>query len=806
MRPLSAIFFSLLIPSLVLGQGKYPSYYQQSDFLLTSPGAMTFGLYGFDNPALPSLLREPDFAFLWTDQTGRWNDFNHWGFFAAAPHVGFGLIHQKIGSLYVTDYRLSLASGNRTVSFGIGYGWSTGYTRTFNRSSLITVGSLFRPGFFLSLGLVGTFGMQSSSTNEGMVDLAIRPFRSELLTLFSDYALQSRQSLADGHWSTGAALEALPGIRITGRYFDSKGFALGVQFSLGRVGLTTQAHYDENRRYGYNTYGIRLGAFDRTLLKGRGTSYLDLNLLGPLKYQRYQLFDRSNTLEGLLETIDAAKEDPAVAGISINTSGMTADKELLWEIREKLRDFKSTGKHVVIFIDRVGMNEYHFASVADRIVMDTQGMIQIGGFVMGRTYLKGTLEKVGIGYDEWRFLKYKSAYENLSRDKMSDADREQRQKLVDDSYRLAKADICTGRGFTPQQFDNMINDEVVYLPQDALAKGLVDTLGRWETVKDIIGNLEGGEKRYVGAGSLEKFIQPTDNRWSEPPKIAVVYALGACAMDQGITARKLVRDVQAVVDDPNVKAIVLRVDSPGGDALASDYIAEALKKAKGKKPVIVSQGAVAGSGGYWLSMYGDTIVAAPTTITGSIGVIGGWVYNRGIKEKLGMSTDYVKVGEHADLGFGFTLPFIGLGLPDRDLTEPERSRMEYTIKTMYNEFVRKVADGRKKSPDQIEAIAQGRVWSGYDGSKNGLVDVLGGLETAVDIAKEKAGIPRMQEVTILELPKTGLIDFSRFIPRFFGFEIKEKDPVLAHLQFVLAHNGQPMPILPLEDIDFSRLY
>jgi protease-4 len=806
MRPLSAIFFSLLIPSLVLGQGKYPSYYQQSDFLLTSPGAMTFGLYGFDNPALPSLLREPDFAFLWTDQTGRWNDFNHWGFFAAAPHVGFGLIHQKIGSLYVTDYRLSLASGNRTVSFGIGYGWSTGYTRTFNRSSLVTVGSLFRPGFFLSLGLVGTFGMQSSSTNEGMVDLAIRPFRSELLTLFSDYALQSRQSLADGHWSAGAALEALPGIRITGRYFDSKGFALGVQFSLGRVGLTTQAHYDENRRYGYNTYGIRLGAFDRTLLKGRGTSYLDLNLLGPLKYQRYQLFDRSNTLEGLLETIDAAKEDPAVAGISINTSGMTADKELLWEIREKLRDFKSAGKHVVIFIDRVGMNEYHFASVADRIVMDTQGMIQIGGFVMGRTYLKGTLEKVGIGYDEWRFLKYKSAYENLSRDKMSDADREQRQKLVDDSYRLAKADICTGRGFTPQQFDNMINDEVVYLPQDALAKGLVDTLGRWETVKDIIGNLEGGEKRYVGAGSLEKFIQPTDNRWSEPPKIAVVYALGACAMDQGITARKLVRDVQAVVDDPNVKAIVLRVDSPGGDALASDYIAEALKKAKGKKPVIVSQGAVAGSGGYWLSMYGDTIVAAPTTITGSIGVIGGWVYNRGIKEKLGMSTDYVKVGEHADLGFGFTLPFIGLGLPDRDLTEPERSRMEYTIKTMYNEFVRKVADGRKKSPDQIEAIAQGRVWSGYDGSKNGLVDVLGGLETAVDIAKEKAGIPRMQEVTILELPKTGLIDFSRFIPRFFGFEIKEKDPVLAHLQFVLAHNGQPMPILPLEDIDFSRLY
>jgi protease-4 len=801
-----SILFLLLIPALAMGQGTYPSYYQRSDFLLTSPGAMSFGLYGFDNPALPSLVREPDFALLWTDQTGKLSDFNHWGFFAAAPHVGFGLIHEKVGSLHVTDYRLSLAGGDRTVSYGIGYGWSTGYIRTFNRTSLVTLGTLFRPSRAFSLGLVGTLSTQSTSPNEGMVDVALRPFKSELLTLFGDYALESRQSLADGHWSGGAALEVLPGIRITGRYFDSKGFTVGFQLSLGRVGVTTQARYDENQRYSYNTYGIRIGAFDRTLLKGRGTSYLDLNLLGPVRYQRFQLFDRSNTLEGLLEAIDAAKEDPAVAGIAINTSGMTGDKELLWEIREKLKDFRSTGKHVVMFIDRPGISEYHFASVADKIVMDPQGMIQIGGFVMGRTYLKGTLEKVGIGFDEWRFFKYKSANESLSRENMSDADREQRQKLVDDSYRLARTDICSGRNFTPEQFDDMINNEVVYLPQEALAKGLVDTLGRWETVKAVIRNLEGEEKRYVGAGSLERFVRPTDDRWSEPPKIAVVYALGACAMDAGIRARTLVRDVQAVVDNPNIKAIVLRVDSPGGDGMASDYIAEALKKAKGKKPVIISQGSVAASGGYWLSMYGDTIVAAPTTITGSIGVIGGWVYNKGLKEKLGMSTDYVKAGEHADLGFGFTLPFIGLGLPDRDLTEPERAKMEYSIKTMYKEFIDKVAGGRNRSPDQIEAIAQGRVWSGYDGLKNGLVDVLGGLETAIDIAKEKAGISPAQEVTILELPKKGLIDFSQFVPRFIGLELKERDPVLTHLQFILAHNGQPMPILPIEDIDFSRSY
>jgi len=277
-------------------------------------------------------------------------------------------------------------------------------------------------------------------------------------------------------------------------------------------------------------------------------------------------------------------------------------------------------------------------------------------------------------------------------------------------------------------------------------------------------------------------------------------------MDEGITARKLVYDVQAVVEDRSVKAIVLRVDSPGGDPMASDYIAEALKKAKGKKPVIVSQGAVAASGGYWLSMYGDTIVAAPNTVTGSIGVIGGWAYNKGIKEKLGMSTDLVKVGDHADLGFGFTLPFIGLGLPDRAMTDVERTRMEYAIKTMYREFVGKVASGRKRDTDAVEAIAQGRVWSGYDGLQNGLVDILGGLETAITVAKERAGIRKDEEVTLLELPKKGLIDFSQFMPKLIGVEVKQKDPILEHLRFLLQHNGQPMPILPIEDVDFTRMY
>jgi protease-4 len=272
-------------------------------------------------------------------------------------------------------------------------------------------------------------------------------------------------------------------------------------------------------------------------------------------------------------------------------------------------------------------------------------------------------------------------------------------------------------------------------------------------------------------------------------------------MDEGIKARTLTKDVEAASKDPKVKAIVLRVDSPGGDAMASDYVAEALKKAKKNKPVIVSQGYVAGSGGYWLSMYADTIVAAPGTITGSIGVIGGWMYDKGFKERLGLTTDFVKAGAHADLGFGFRLPFVGLGIPDRNVTDEERARIEYAIKAFYKQFVVKVAEGRKTSPEKIEEIARGHFYSGVDGKRLNLVDVLGGLEDAIRIARQRAGIHPEEPVKIVEMPKPGLMDFSGFMPRLIGVrQAISEDPTIEQLEFRLRHNGMPMPMLPLDQV------
>jgi protease IV len=428
--------------------------------------------------------------------------------------------------------------------------------------------------------------------------------------------------------------------------------------------------------------------------------------------------------------------------------------------------------------------------------MDPQGMITLEGMIMGRQYYKETLAKIGIGFTEWRYFKYKSAMEAFSEEKMSEADREQRLALVEDFYSLARTDISSGRNLSLTRFDELVNNEVFFIAEDALKAGLVDTLARWDTVLELV-KKETGNDNLANPKFLEKFILPSDNYWGRKPEIAVIYAIGACAMDEGINARQLVKDVKRAVENNNIKAIVLRVDSPGGDGLASDIIAEELKKAKGKKPVIVSQGYVAASGGYWLSMYADTIIAAPNTITGSIGVIGGFYYNTELKEKLGISTDFVKKGDHADLGFGFTVPLLGVSLPDRDLTPEEQEKAESLIKRMYNDFVQKVAAGRNMSFDEVNEIAQGRVWSGIDGFDNGLVDGLGGLDDAIKIAAGKAGLYG-KEYNIIELPEPGMFDLNIFMPKLFGINYKE-DPSFKTLKLRLQHNGQPLPMLPLED-------
>lgn len=780
----------LLAITPVEAQSPFIPYAERSEFALAAPSGLDAGLYGYANPALLNYVEHIENAIAWSTANTRDAPSNQWGLFTALPHLGFGLIRQEGLGRSVSEYRLGFSGGDRRFGVGLAAGWASGATRLFGRESHFVLAGLWRPSARLSAGATLT-STYASAVREGVFDLALRPFANERLTFFGDYA--SSIADADDFWSAGAILELRPGLALTGRYFDNRTISVGLRLGLGAADLQTQSRFDRDGERTFATYAVRLGSPQgnalHALLRPQ-PRYLELDLLGPVRHRRYAFFDPSKTLIDLLALIERARRDPTIKGIAINASGMRVNPEMAWELREKLRQFRTYGKRVVIYIDRVNISGYHFASVADYLVLDPSGMLNLRGYIAGQTYFKGALDKLGIGFEEWRFFKYKSMFEIYARDDMSPGEREQLQILLDDWYGLARSEISKDRSLAPETFDRLIDETAVFLPHEALAAGLVDELGRWHEIDKIVEKLDVKAPTLVPAAS---YPRPADRRWGARKKIAIVYALGVCAMDSGLRARTLVDDIADACDAAD--AVVLRVDSPGGDVLPSDLVAAAVQKCRGQKPVVVSQGFLAASGGYMISIYGDAIVAAPNTITGSIGVTFGWAYNQGLKEKLGLSTDHVQVGRHADLPFGMALPLIGLNLPDRNLDEDEHARMEHIIRTLYADFVAKVASGRNMSPAAVDTIAQGRVWTGQRAVELGLVDRLGGLEIAINLAKEMIDLPADEPVALIESPAPQLFSPSLFQPKLLGVHTQSNSQ-LDYLQFRLKHNGLPLLLVP----------
>ncbi|MFN4110864.1 MAG: signal peptide peptidase SppA [Ignavibacteria bacterium] len=795
MHLLKLFCFLFFLNALGYSQINFP-YRTNYNLYVASPGSLRFGLNGYENPALLTYVKNPDFYFIWNNKNKNNIKLYDYGLFAAFKNFGFaGYKHKVDGSAYINNYSILFGFGDKKTSFGFAYQWSKSDITNLSLSNLFTFSSLIRPNKYISMGLIGTTNSKFTE-NEGTLDLAFRPLGDEKFTLFGDYNYSKFINVKSYHWSTGLVIEPFAGFQITGRYFDSKSFTIGLQVSFGNFSFLQATNFDKTGKFNYHIQGLRLGSYDRNIFSKfwtkEKTHQLDLN--GQIKYQKNQLFDNSNSFYQLIDRLEKIKQDKSIKLIEINISGIISPSVFLWELRDKLMELKNANKKITIFLDNADIRLYHFASVADKIIMDPAGLIVLQGVSMGRNYYKGTLEKLGIGFDELRFFKYKSAAETFSREKMSEADREQRQLIVDNLYNTIKQDIENSRSKLKLPFDSLVNNYTLFNSSSALEFGLIDSVGRWYELKDMtkVDNL----LRIVKDNSIESEKVNEDNYWGEKPKIAILYALGVCAMDEGIKARSLIKDIERISKDNSIKAVVFRIDSPGGDALASDVVADGIKKLKKSKPVIVSQGLVAGSGGYWLSMYGDTIVSNKNTITGSIGVIGSWLYNKSFKESAGVSTDIVKKGEHADLGYGMIIPLLNAVLPDRKFTNEERKTIENMIRGMYSEFVKKVANGRNKSEDEIEKVAQGRVWSGLDAIKIGLVDILGGLGDAIEIARKKANL-KEGEFSIVEFPKPQLLDLN-FLIRPSLITTSLSSPLMDLTKFNLNNNGKPIVMMPLD--------
>jgi len=790
---------------------------QGTNFLQGPPGINGLGLLGYINPAVAATLPGPQAMYFTPNIISSKFNHRHYnsGLFLAIPNFSFGYIRYKrsygdIGqpSSYraVTDYRTSLAFGSETIKFGIGYRHIT--RKPTNRSRVkdtFTFGTIIRPDPHFSAGHTVSLDNKTKYL-KSTFDLGFRPFGDSRLTMFFDVTLGTFHNYTNQYYSIGASSELLTGMLLSTRYFFTKSpfeannhiFSLGLNMCLGRTSLIAISSPIAGQP---GILGLRYGSSHPSVLdhiKTKKNRYLYLDLPGTIKYTRYTWLDTAGpTLSSLLTTIQGAVTDPHVSGIALNLSGLKISAEQAWEVRRELAKMQQVNKKIIIYIQNGGMSLYHLASIADYLVLDPQAYLLLPGYALGRTYLKDLFAKLGLGFDEWRFFQYKSAYENYSRTSMSDPDRRQRQRLVDVFYSVFKEDVCSSRKFAPAVLDSLINTKAGFTASEAVTLGFADTLARWTDIDKLIGKIAGSpQNKILPAGLISNQYPP--RHWGQSPRIAIAYAEGICALDSGIKGRSLSTKIRQIATDKRIKALILRVDSPGGDGLASDLVAEALQYCKKQKPVIISQGRVAASGGYWLSMYGHIIYAAPNTITGSIGVIGGWVWNKGLGSKLGISTDYVKAGEHADLSLGMSLPLFNIPLPNRNLAPDERSIIENSIREMYNDFVGKVSFGRHISFIAVKELAQGRVWMGRDAVKNGLVDKIGGLADAITEARKRAGIDKDAKIKLLEYPSKGLINPDLFLPDLFGFKTAALKPSLSlqYIKILSENNGRPLFLTP----------
>jgi protease-4 len=542
-------------------------------------------------------------------------------------------------------------------------------------------------------------------------------------------------------------------------------WSLGV--TLDTQSFTVLPTYDAGGDRPYSTYLLETaapraplpgGAVPRLFAPPARVVALDLEKRR-LTYQRYRLFDDTRLPWLDLERVlDAVERDDRVSGLALNLAGFSGRPSLIWELRERLARLRAGGTELYVHLDRAGMLQYALASVADRVTIDPEGLLGLPGIDLSRTYMRDMLDKLGLGFTALQYFDHKTAVEALSRTDMSEADREQRGRIVDVIYEWLRDAACDGRGLAPAEFDRVVDDEILVYADEAVALGLADGVARWHDLGDWLWEHRGAALVGPDASLLNVHH---DERWGRPPTVAVVYAVGVCAMDEGIEGRATGRYLRELADDPEVAAVVLRADSPGGDPLPSDLVAEGVAKLReAGKPVVVSQGDVAASGGYWISMNGTEILTTPLTITGSIGVIGGWLWDDRMHEKAGLNADGVSRGRHADIGRSVYYP-LGFAVPYRELTDEEYDFARERILTMYDRFVAAVAERRGLTEARVRELGGGRVWMGGDAAERGLCDGIGGLSDAVARARDLAGLDPGEGILLREYPPRPWVEWPR---------------------------------------------
>ncbi len=832
----SLLLFCLLLPGILLAQSQVPPL----DYFSNGRGAynliaLPYGPVAFPdaggalwtNPAGIGIDGSSGLMLLGTTTSGGDNESSgfeeDWGWGFNLGQLGFGVEYARSRGLDANRYTMGFAG---EMTEGWTTGWAYHWSDRLDRDNSWDFGTLIRPCSMLSVGAMVTEigrprinGMRVSPTYH--LGLGVRPF-GNTLTLTADATLWETANVDYGDSmdvTLGATWQPVPNIALRGGYaLDSETIFAGISISSA---FSTISNYSGIRNESVTNQPDMVGS---TYMRFSSQWAPELNdyIFKKPTVVRYKLrgsiveesapfglfYERHLTLLDLLERVRRMTNDPSIDGLVLEIENVSMGSSDRAELRMALNDFRAAGKKIVVYSeDYSSLGSYYLASVADHVIMHPAGAVMMPGIRTTMPYFKGTLEKLGIEAQFITIGKYKSAAEVFTRDGMSDAARESMTAYVETLWDVILRDVSESRGVSREKVEEWINT-TIFSADDALDQGVVDALAFHDELNDEVKTIfDDKAVRSIPFAMYNARVEPP-KEWTNmsSPKIAIVYATGNIVSGEShyspfggghtMGSTTLARAIREARSDPRVKAIVFRIDSGGGSALASDVILREIQRTvegtDGSEgiPVIVSMSDVAGSGGYYIACLADKIIAPETCITGSIGVLGGKFVMKGLYDKIGLAHDGVERGDHA-----------GIWSTTRLWDEEEQDVLRHEMEVTYDRFTGFVAEGREMSQDRVKELGQGRIWSGRDAVENGLVDENGGFLYAINVAREAAGIAEGREIGYKIYPRHGGPSIGRELRMITASMLPEsvRQVLKAEAYMEQLNTGEPLLLCPLED-------
>lgn len=657
-------------------------------------------------------------------------------FFFAIPGAGFGM--EFVSADADTDFTRYTLSGGRHLGnglyWGTSYSWMNSDNTSYDKFRSLSFGLMYRRRYISIGGMARDLNRPTLLAEKigRTYDLgfALRP-GTWRTTLSID--MQKTQDIED--WKFRYALEVRPirELMLRGTLNNDLSFDVRFGINIGHWGIGTDNTFDKNRdaQVGVGYFQYANTPKTKPLLRRR--MFLDLSM------------------RALKEILPIAKWDDDIVGVLIRISGNDKGIAQLQEMSDAILDFRESGRIVLCYLTNCSTGDYIVAATCDGILIHPSAEVRLIGLRTERSFYKGALDMIGVRADLEQIGEYKSAADPFKRKEMSETQREIQNIILDDLYKQVVDIIAEGRGWSHESVKKRI-DAGPYTARQALDAELVDRLVYEDELNNVVAELADDRTDLVSVSEYANSRLCTQD-WQVPqPKLAVIEAKGLMLTGdsfidpilgtQVMGADTIARVIREVKDDDDIKAVVLRVDSGGGLVSAADTIWRELVRLTEVKPLVVSMGDVAASGGYYIAAPADIIVAEPGTITGSIGVISGKYSFKGLYEKLGIHKEIIKRGKHADF-------YTDYG----DYSLEEQAIVQKQIQEIYEDFVKKVANGRTHlTVEDVDRLGQGRIWSGRQAKEHGLVDQLGGLNLAIAIARQRAGLDE-QSFEIVRFPK-----------------------------------------------------